>query len=243
MKGTGAVEAKVSETRVSPRDRRRTERMALIRDTALELLVEGGLDAFSIHRLAERLDLTVGALYRYYGSVDALLIAVQIDVLEAFDVYLGRVEADDGAEGLARIWLLVQAYVVWSECQPQRFRLISRLVSSPDPLFDDAAAWESVIPTMKLLGRLGQAFEGAVEAGELSSGVALTRAVIAWSSLQGLLERRKLSRLQPEVFSFEPMLEELMRALWVGWGASVARSEAVLSLRKETRFFEERLRG
>lgn len=238
------MSTRTPEIRVSPRDKRRAERLESIREAALELVVEGGLDGFSVHRLAERLDLTVGALYRYYGSVDALLIAVQVDVLEAFDAYLECVERDASpAAGLERIWLLVQAYVGWAEHQPQRFRLISRLVSSPDPLFDDGSAWESVAPTMKLLGRLGMAFEQAAVVGELSSGVSLTRAVIAWSSLHGLLERRKLSRLQADLFAFGPMLEDLMGALWVGWGAAPALAAEVLSRKTGSDFFEERLRG
>jgi len=147
------------EDKATPRERRRADRLESIREAALALVVEEGLDGFSIHRLAERVDLTVGALYRYFDSVDQILVAVQVDVLDEFDGFLERVEASfTDVVGIERIWALVQAYVAWSQLQPQRFRLISRFVSTPEPVFDDALAHEAIEPTLRLLGRLSAAF-------------------------------------------------------------------------------------
>ncbi len=210
--------ARLPEDKTTPRERRRADRLESIREAALALVVEEGLDGFSIHRLAERVDLTVGALYRYFDSVDQILVAVQIDVLDEFDGFLNRVEASiTDVAGIDRIWALVQAYVAWSQLQPQRFRLISRFVSTPEAVFEDALARESIEPTLRLLGRLSMAFSSASE--ELSEGGELTRAVLLWSGIHGLIERQKLNRLQPALFPFDALLHEFISTLLRGWGA------------------------
>lgn len=231
-----------SDIKISPRERRRAERLDAIREAALELVIEGGVDGFSVHKLAERLGLTVGALYRYFDSVDHILIAVQVDVLEAFDAYLSRVERSlETTSGLQRVWGLAQAYVGWAEHQPERFKLISRLVSTPDPLFSDTAATRTVAPTLDLLGRLAEALDAAVADGDLNEGLSLPRAVILWSSIHGLIERRKLSRLQPDLFAFEAMFTDLVGALLVGWGATRARVQGTVDIHQDLRFFARHL--
>ncbi len=210
--------ARLPEDKITPRERRRADRLESIREAALALVVEEGLDAFSIHRLAERVDLTVGALYRYFDSVDQILVAVQVDVLDEFDGFLSRVETSlVDVVGVDRIWALAQAYVAWSQLQPQRFRLISRFVSTPEPVFEDTLARTSIEPTLRVLGRLANAFDLASM--QLSDGIALQRAVLLWSGIHGLIERQKLNRLQPEFFPFDALLCEFIAVMLRGWGA------------------------
>lgn len=206
----------------TPRERRRAERIDTIKEEALALVIEDGIESFSVHRLADRLDLTVGALYRYFESVDHLLSAVQVDVLESFDVYFEGLEEALGQKGPGTLQWVVNmtfGYMALSALEPVRFRLIARFVSSLDPMLNDDAAASAVEPAMRLLGRMAIAIERAQDAEELCPGDAFDRTVLMWSCMQGLMERRKLTRLHTSLFDFGRMSEELMATLLIGWGA------------------------
>lgn len=203
----------------SPRARRRAAKIETIKEEALALVLEDGVASFSVHRLAERLDLTVGALYRYFDSVDHLLASLQVDVLCVFDAYFDAVIESTEKKGIFLAVELVWAYMALSEIAPERFRLISRFVSSMDPLLNDDAAAQAVEPTMRLFAKVATSLEEAIHDAELSPGDSMDRALLLWSSVHGLLERQKLGRLQVGLFDVDRLGSNLIQTLLVGWGA------------------------
>lgn len=66
-------------------------------DAADRVLVEEGAAALSTTRVAEVAGVSVGALYQWFGSLDALLEALALRYLEDFKA-LGRALADAAAE-------------------------------------------------------------------------------------------------------------------------------------------------
>ena len=52
-----------------------------ILEAAMEMVAEGGFDALSMARLADAVDYTPGALYRYFRSKDALYAALVSQVI------------------------------------------------------------------------------------------------------------------------------------------------------------------
>lgn len=211
------------------RQTRRAKRLRSIKDAALELVVEDGLDGFSVHKLADRVDLTAGALYRYFESRDDMLMAVQAEVLNVFDRYLAQVVS--GASDrpiLSQVVTICRAYVALADLQPQRFVLIAQLVAAPAQVFDQERIEPTADRTLAMLGRLADLIAQAEASEQLNTGNSAQRAVIAWASIHGLVERRKLVRLQPETFDPSSLMDELLTTLLVGWGASLeAAREAV----------------
>ncbi len=230
------------QTELTPRQRRRQAKLANMKETALDLVIEAGLDEFSMHKLAARLDLTPGALYRYFDSVDQLLMAIQIDVLEEFDSYLvavlDTVASDNAVE---RIVTLCKAYMALDEFRPERFKLIGRFVSNPEPLFEDDAVKEGMEPTLRLLGRLAQSIEEAQSKGLIEDGAALDRAILLWSSIQGLIERQKLSRIDADVFDVDRLSDQLISTFLKGWGANHGAVEAAMEAYPTTDKFKQAL--
>lgn len=210
---------------------RRAERLRELQDATLQLIGEDGLEAFSMHRLAERVSLTPGALYRYFDSRDELLAAVQLEVLDGFDAHLSAVMGGlaSSASPLERLVVLCRAYLSLRELQPERFRLIARLASSLDPLLDDEPARLALERAMALMGKLVDEIAGAQAAGLLSQGDAMRRAIVGWSSLQSIADRQKLVRLMPEQFEPRALFEELLRTLLLGWGAKASDVETALA--------------
>lgn len=223
----------------TPRQRRRAKRIRSIKDQALNLVVEDGVEGFSVNKLAGRVDLTPGALYRYFDGRDEILASIQQEVLEGFDRYLGAVAEEFAEESsLSQFVVICRGYMALERLQTERFKLIAHLVAFPEPIFDDEVMGPVLELVLRMLGRVSVALEGAVEAGQLNDGDSLRRAVVAWSSVQAIVERRKLARLMPETFSPESLADELLETLIVGWGASREDASAALSAPAQTERFE-----
>jgi AcrR family transcriptional regulator len=213
-----------------------------IKEAALDLVVEDGVDQFSVHRVAERVDLTTGALYRYFDSRDDILVAVQLEVLEGFDRYLDAVVSKlADAPPVARIVHLLGAYAALERLQPERFRLIVQLVAAPEPLFENAVVEPAIAKAFAILGKLADAFEDAARQGALDAGEARRRALIAWSSTQALADRKKMFRFGANQVDFATLPAELLRALLVGWGARVDDVQAALEAPIEDEILKEAL--
>ena len=68
--------AKQISTSDRPRDRRRRARIEAILDRSMETLLTQGVDQLTMRGLADSLDLTAGALYRYFPSKGAILTSL-----------------------------------------------------------------------------------------------------------------------------------------------------------------------
>ncbi|MEZ6185906.1 MAG: helix-turn-helix domain-containing protein, partial [Planctomycetota bacterium] len=64
------------------RQERREARTRELLDAAMELLVAEGLKGLTIGALAQQVDAAVGAIYRYFPSKTALLVALQLRAIE-----------------------------------------------------------------------------------------------------------------------------------------------------------------
>ena len=59
---------------------KRNKRKEQICASALEIILDGGLETLSMHTLAKRQGVTVGALYRYFRSKQELLAVLESDL-------------------------------------------------------------------------------------------------------------------------------------------------------------------
>jgi AcrR family transcriptional regulator len=91
---------------------RRREAARVIHEAAMEVLAEGGLEAFSIDAVATRAGCSRATLYRHVGGKEALLQGV---IVEAMRYFADRLEAeagvDAGPERAARATLIALAEV------------------------------------------------------------------------------------------------------------------------------------
>jgi AcrR family transcriptional regulator len=219
------------------RERRREEMSGRIVATALRVLGDEGYEAVTIQRLASELGIAVGALYRYFKSKDALLVAVLHRVMDRLGDTLRAADArvlaseghDDIDRALLRILVAAEVYVQSSRRYPEEFGLVSALIGDPRELLatDDAAPL--LPPMMRMMGELTRLFVGAQEIGALSEGPAGARTVTFWSSLQGILQLHKLGRFGVAALHFEELPPNLITGLLVGWGAPEARVAALQS--------------
>lgn len=222
---------------LSPRRRRtREKRLDAIVAAALEIVEAGSLDALTMSRLAEAVDLTPGALYRYFPSKDALVAALEARTIGRIAAllegqraqWLDHLPPDPKLESLCELVATAGFYIDLAEREPRTFRLVAATLGDPRPLVDDASASVVVAPLRDVIVRVSALFQTAEQRGALTPGTPPLRTIVFWTSLHGVVSTKKLDRLTEGAgwFAVDRLAGELTRALLSGWGASPALVEA-----------------
>lgn len=215
----------------SPRARRHEANVERILEAATALVAEGGLGALSMARLADAVDFTPGALYRYYDSKDALLSAMVARHLEEARGFLDAAEAllPRGTGPLARLVTLVAGYCAFARERPQAFGLLALTLADPKVLLADPKVAAPVTErALAALEPLAAALGEASAQGQLATGEVFERTLTLFALLQGLLPMQKLARFAPEALSLEGLLTSALHALFIGWGATPRAVDAAL---------------
>ena len=219
----------------SPRVRRKQRaRRAAILDTAMHLVARRGIDGLTLQAIAEALDYSVGALYRYFPSKGVLVAELQRGVIRVLDAQIRLLwERCDGwlvrerAEGpeppavvaLLPLVALPSFYGHVASAVPEQFALLADSLGDPRQLIEDPDARRVFDDARSLFGRTAARFEEAARAGALASGDPLRRPLVLWASMHGVVQLRKLSRIDPVLIDTGAMLAALVEALFLGWGA------------------------
>lgn len=216
----------------TPRERRHDDNLRRILDEAMRQVEEGGFGALSINKLAEAVDYTPGALYRYFGSKDALLAALIERVLAEVRADLGRAQSRLPARAtpLAHVMALVDGYRAFARREPHRFGLLAMSLAEPRVLLREQAAAQPVMATlMAALQPLATALSDAARAGQLADGDAAERTLLVFAFLQGVLPLRKRSRHVPRLLDVDRLVAEGTRALLLGFGAAPRTVDAAVA--------------
>jgi AcrR family transcriptional regulator len=175
----------------------------VILDAAEALLLEGGLETFSMRRLAERCGCTAPTLYHYFRDKLGLVDALLEERLRRLVAELRRVPAGDDAAGNVRA--LCSAFAHFALRNPSHYQLLvmSRGSESPDPPSAEEARHLLGEPLEQLVRR-GHLPEADLEA--LRQGL--------WSLLHGFI---LLQNTRPDE-TWEPdLLVRSLDALIRGW--------------------------
>lgn len=215
----------------TPRQKKRDATFERIIEAAMQALARGGLDALTMQHLAGELGFAVGALYRYFPSKDAILVAVQLRLVDSLHRELvralgqadqqvaARADLDPRRAALLRLWVLAQLYESMAREQPTEFCLLSMTISDPRQLVKDEHASLLLPSLLGLLQLVGGLFQDAAATGALGAGDPARRTVVLWTAVQGALQLRKLERFGVGALSVAAVLDEAVTTLLVGWGA------------------------
>lgn len=253
------------------REKRREATIERIVDTALQLLESEGFEALTIQRLAKELSYAVGALYRYFRSKDALLVALLHRIMdrvgEDMTAGLEWVErernerlASEGlpadtpptaSEGLLRLVVVSNVYVAFAQSRRAEYGLISTLIGDPREVLATEAATPIVRSLIRLQLMLTAVIDDAVRSGALVPGDARERGVVLWSAMQGVLQLRKLGRFGVAGVELDRLVPIALRTLLIGWGADAKlidqltphALEIANTLAKQRELKQERLRA
>lgn len=232
-------------TPAAPRPTRRFHKREaatrLFVDAALEALSRDGLAGLTVQRLAADTGYAVGALYRHFASKEALLIAVQSQVVADLDQDLASAlavaatvagdqpDADPGLDPLLALLTAGLTYERLAVRRPAHVALISHSLADPRPLVSLTDALPLLPPLLALLGRIRAPLATAADLGTLRPDDPGRRTLLLWSTLHGVLMMRKLQRYAPANDLGEGLPLDAVTTLLQGWGAppdlvSTARS-------------------
>lgn len=206
----------------TPRARRHDANLQKIIDAAMEMVAQGGLDSLSMNKLAAAVDYTPGALYRYFGSKDALLSKLVAMTLDDVHARLDAAETRlaEPSSPLSRVFAVLHGYREFARREPHRFGLLIMTMADPRILLPEAKDAEPVaLAIMATLQPLAAALADAAEAKLLSSGDVTERTLCVFSSLHGALLLQKHARRVPDLLDVDRLAVAGVRSLMLGWGA------------------------
>jgi AcrR family transcriptional regulator len=217
----------------SPRVARKREvRGEAIVDAAMALVATEGLDALTLGRVASSLGYVPAALYRYFGSKDALLAAMQRRAIGEIDEALRQAEASllERAEKrtpeivcLASILTASQVYAALPVTHPRAYFLVAVLLGDPRLLLSMEEAARTAPLLTASLGRIHARLEEASALGALAAGDATLRTLSLWGALQGSLLLEKARRIAPALPEAGLVCAASTQAMLLGWGAKPAQ--------------------
>lgn len=202
------------------RQRRRIARTAELLDHAQRILATEGRDALTIGRLAKEADAAVGALYRYFDGKSALLAALQVRGVKAYDAILETAIAETEA-GLARVRAVIDSWDTFRLQHPELHALLDEGLSTPTPLLDDESARTVDQVLDGTFSRAEAVYDEAVELGALAPGNARHRTRATLAALHGVDHLRKRDRLLPDDIQAAVIRDHLVTSLLKGWGADL----------------------
>ena len=215
----------------TPRLRRREARIQSILNTSMMIVEKEGLNGLTIKRLAEELDYTPGAFYRYFASKDDILIELQnrtlshlkgqfIELWKRCDLESNAQGVSDAHRSLVRLLATTLFYQRLPKALPTSFSLIHLSVGEQTLLLEDTAVVSVAQHTLELLSTVAAQYEEAQSIGALDDGHPMQRAVTTWSSLHGVVLMNKFERFEQELFDVESLGKQLSQALFIGWGGN-----------------------
>lgn len=151
----------------------------LIVAEARRMIVEGGLDALSLRRIAASLDVTAPALYAYVSDKSDLLRAVAADELRAL---MARFEAIHETDPVERVGAYFRAYVDHARADPELYPVMFLFPPSFAPGAPEGAAMPAATEAFNISSA---AVTEAIERGAFRSIDPLEGALIMFMTAHG----------------------------------------------------------
>lgn len=171
-----------------------------ILSAAKSVLESSGFEGLTIRRVARQADLSPMALYRHFEDKDALLNALMLDGIAAWEAIVRGIRAQDPVEWLEA---LAEAYLDFALTQPHRYDAAFFLPAPAARRFpDDFAAGRSPAIAM-VMARIDQAKALGRFGDEPTLGIAMALA----ASGQGFVSMYRANR-----FAGEKQFKALYRA-------------------------------
>jgi AcrR family transcriptional regulator len=197
------------------------------------ILLDQGVDALTMRGLADSLDLTAGALYRYFPSKGAILTSLGHRAISRIsettheeELRARESQGSDQSEVDSLHLVIARAWAYWQLCknEPGTWRLINLLLADPRKLIPEGDEHADFMATVfSQITRMAALLDDATGLGALDSkqpGVA--RAIAVLSALNGSMLLIKLSEASPVAFDPSQTLQLMLGSLLKGWGANPA---------------------
>jgi AcrR family transcriptional regulator len=212
------------------RDERRAARREDVQRAALKIVAAEGLSALTIQRVAKEVDASVGGLYRYYPSKEAMIMAVaaailrELDEAQARDLVAARsLLATSGASEqvveLTELMLLVSVYTRLGTRNFEHHALLNAVHADVSPVLPVEGAEELDKAVEPLLVRVVQQLKKLEANGTFVVADGTMRAYVLWATMFGVNQFRTRDRFVPAMYASRKILADMFANLVTGFGA------------------------
>lgn len=130
---------------------------------AADLMLEQGVDGFSLREAARRAGYAPSAIYNHFRDRDALISAVAMTAVGELAAYLSQAKGDTATE---RLRSLAHEYARFAQERPQGYRLVFDCLSSPP------GPWEHYVQVAHPFTMIIAACAEGIAGGELAAPLA-----------------------------------------------------------------------
>jgi len=188
----------------SPRERRHASVKQAIVDAARKIVVEQGIENLSMRALAEQIDYSPSALYKYFASKEEIIDEIRAEGFERMAAFALQKRADD-LPPPQKLYQLAMAYLEFADTYPEHYLL---MFSAPGRL--NSIVEISEHPSFSTLI---QTFQEGIASGyfELPEGhTAVSIAFQAWITLHGIV-MLKLTNLRSLNSDFDALSKQIIQ--------------------------------
>jgi len=201
-------------TTAERRNREKERRQREILDAAREVFFGKGIHRATVDDVAERAQLSKGAIYLYFESKESLLAHLLLESLQSLLHDLESAHAaSEGQSAEERIRRLARAYFLFAQEHPDDFRLLMGLERGSFREKVPADLFQEVLrDSLRGFELLTEAVRQGIADGELIPGDPRQLAGAFWAALHGVLMlmghslRRQMLAIEPEPL-FQATLE------------------------------------
>ena len=207
-----------SSTQSPRRQRKRAQKTEFFIDIALSIVEDEGLDSLTMPKLAEKADVAVGGLYRYFSSKEHLKSCLQVRCADAFIDSLTVVdEAVKDTDPLSCVRAYALAWSEFASMHPTKHALLDQSLSNPQVSLTDSDALAVDKALRPALERVVSHLKAAAESGQIAPGNAWLRTYAIWAAMHGVGHFGKRDRLLPEALHSAHIRALLLDTLFAGW--------------------------
>jgi AcrR family transcriptional regulator len=225
----------------SYRSRHRSKRRREFLDIARHVINTEGQDALTMQRLTDEVGGSIGSVYYYFPTRNALLTSLQQEAFEMLLESYQRGRADLGAflakkkapADVAALTEVLANCVFWVESEstmPAEIELSRRMIVGGTETDLDPEG-DGVLPTaLAILNEGRERLDAAVQHGVIDDGNNVERAVQQIAAMTGFLMVSRLGAWDQALFDGRRLAEGFAASSLVGWGATRDQLEAAGTL-------------
>jgi AcrR family transcriptional regulator len=183
-----------------PTGRKARTRRALL-EAAGELFSTRGVEGTTVDDIADAAEVSVGSIYKHFGSKEALAVTFIAEALAVFEGYLA--EAQAAPRAVDRVLGAGDAYFRFAREQPAACRFATSRVFSPDASAPpDEASTVTSARVQAMLLAIAADVKAAMDDGDMPRAPIDEALVFLWGSWSGvahLMLRRDAMAIPPEL--------------------------------------------
>ena len=205
----------------------------------MRIVIEEGPRGLAMRQLATDLELSPGAVYRYFDGKDAIIAALGHRTLGRYGESMDERESATRVaaralppETAALFGVLSRAWSYWqlSVADPGAWRLVNMFLVDKQQLITGDAHDRFMAAVAAQVGRVGSLIDNAVAAGSIDPGAGLPRALAMVGTLNGHLQFLKMADRSSAPFDPGQILRLALSTLLIGWGADPTGIEVAWTL-------------